>query len=56
MPASNVNICLWLSFPAPDENPSEVKVMGTEHNNLVITWKVNHVYCSATEIRKHVDH
>ncbi|KAK7117966.1 hypothetical protein R3I94_023249 [Phoxinus phoxinus] len=24
---------------APDENPSEVKGHGTEHNNLVITWK-----------------
>ncbi|MCJ8736073.1 hypothetical protein PDJAM_G00254670 [Pangasius djambal] len=24
---------------APDENPSEVKAMGTEHNNLVISWK-----------------
>ncbi|XP_077071180.1 neuronal cell adhesion molecule isoform X9 [Siphateles boraxobius] len=24
---------------APDENPSEVKGYGTEHNNLVITWK-----------------
>ncbi|KAK9951810.1 hypothetical protein ABG768_017685 [Culter alburnus] len=24
---------------APDENPSEVKGQGTEHNNLVITWK-----------------
>ncbi|XP_072528296.1 neuronal cell adhesion molecule-like isoform X7 [Salminus brasiliensis] len=24
---------------APDENPSEVKGMGTEHNNLVISWK-----------------
>lgn len=25
---------------APDENPTEVKGMGTEHNNLVISWKV----------------
>ncbi|XP_016089780.1 neuronal cell adhesion molecule-like isoform X2 [Sinocyclocheilus grahami] len=25
---------------APDENPTEVKGHGTEHNNLVITWKV----------------
>uniref|UniRef100_A0A8C2KY19 Neuronal cell adhesion molecule n=1 Tax=Cyprinus carpio TaxID=7962 RepID=A0A8C2KY19_CYPCA len=24
---------------APDENPTEVKGHGTEHNNLVITWK-----------------
>ncbi|XP_076863317.1 neuronal cell adhesion molecule isoform X4 [Brachyhypopomus gauderio] len=24
---------------APDENPSDVKAMGTEHNNLVISWK-----------------
>ncbi|XP_026774957.1 neuronal cell adhesion molecule a isoform X10 [Pangasianodon hypophthalmus] len=24
---------------APDENPSEVKAMGAEHNNLVISWK-----------------
>uniref|UniRef100_A0A8B9LFB1 Neuronal cell adhesion molecule n=1 Tax=Astyanax mexicanus TaxID=7994 RepID=A0A8B9LFB1_ASTMX len=24
---------------APDENPSEVKGMGTEHTNLVISWK-----------------
>ncbi|XP_043083890.1 neuronal cell adhesion molecule isoform X11 [Puntigrus tetrazona] len=24
---------------APDENPAEVKGHGTEHNNLVITWK-----------------
>ncbi|XP_053496981.1 neuronal cell adhesion molecule a isoform X2 [Ictalurus furcatus] len=24
---------------APDENPSEVKAMGTDHNNLVISWK-----------------
>ncbi|KAI4877291.1 hypothetical protein NFI96_011837, partial [Prochilodus magdalenae] len=24
---------------APDENPSEVKGMGSEHNNLVISWK-----------------
>uniref|UniRef100_A0A672M5J3 Neural cell adhesion molecule L1 n=1 Tax=Sinocyclocheilus grahami TaxID=75366 RepID=A0A672M5J3_SINGR len=26
---------------APDENPTEVKGHGTEHNNLVITWKAN---------------
>ncbi|XP_057185453.1 neuronal cell adhesion molecule-like isoform X10 [Triplophysa rosa] len=24
---------------APDENPSDVRAMGTEHNNLVISWK-----------------
>lgn len=27
------------SAAAPDENPTEVKGHGTEHNNLVITWK-----------------
>lgn len=34
--ASNVS----LMPTAPDENPTEVKGHGTEHNNLVITWKV----------------
>lgn len=24
---------------APDENPTDVKAMGTEHNNLLISWK-----------------
>lgn len=38
--------CNCLSLSAPDENPSEVKAMGTDHNNLVISWKVilNHTY------------
>lgn len=27
-------------FSAPDENPTGVQGFGTEHNNLVISWKV----------------
>ena len=32
--------CLWISLPAPDVNPSDVLATGTDHNNLVISWKV----------------
>lgn len=28
------------TFPAPDENPTDVQGYGTEYNNLVISWKV----------------
>lgn len=37
---SNIIDSLCRSLSAPDENPSEVKAMGTERNNLVISWKV----------------
>ncbi|XP_058263912.1 neuronal cell adhesion molecule a isoform X10 [Hemibagrus wyckioides] len=36
---SQPSILYKTSPAAPDENPSEVKAMGTEHNNLVISWK-----------------
>lgn len=29
-----------ICFSAPDENPTGVQGLGTEHNNLVISWKV----------------
>lgn len=30
---------------APDENPSGVDGFGTEHDNLVISWKVSIIVC-----------
>lgn len=31
---------VFVFFLAPDENPTDVQGFGTEHNNLVISWKV----------------
>lgn len=31
-------------FLAPDENPTGVQGFGTEHDNLVISWKVIKLY------------
>lgn len=33
-----------LFFLAPDENPTDVQGFGTEHDNLVISWKVIKLY------------
>lgn len=33
-------------FLAPDQNPTGVQGFGTEHNNLVISWKVINLYLS----------
>lgn len=33
-----------VSFLAPDQNPAGVQGFGTEHNNLVISWKVINMY------------
>lgn len=44
-----MGLCLILSlcfclFLAPDQNPTGVQGFGTEHNNLVISWKVINMY------------
>lgn len=31
-------------FLAPDQNPTGVQGFGTEHDNLVISWKVINLY------------
>jgi hypothetical protein len=36
-------ICdLFVILLAPDVNPTDVHGVGTEHNNLVISWKVRY--------------
>lgn len=40
-PWDNVSFCLYFYISlAPDENPTGVQGFGTEHDNLVISWKV----------------
>ena len=41
-PWANFSYCLY--FLAPDENPTGVEGFGTEHDNLVISWKVIKLY------------
>lgn len=38
----NISFCRYCFgfFSAPDENPTDVHGFGTEHDNLVISWKV----------------
>lgn len=39
-------VFIFIYFLAPDENPTGVQGFGTEHDNLVISWKVIKLYKS----------